>query len=125
MKGRLLGVALAFILPRIVGAEVMDKEPTLGWVWASAVFFGCVGFWAWRRGPWLGVVAAALSWAFVWAFAVELNDPSVGPAILREAGNGYVGQVYLSLGLCGVLHLLGIAAHLMKKKPGNRQGKLA
>ena len=125
MKGRLLGVALALIPPRIVGAEVMDKEPSLGWVWASAILFGCVGFWAWRRSLLLGVVAAAFSWAFVWAFAIELDDPSVGPAILREAGNGYLRQVYFSLGLCAVLHLLGIAAHLMKKKPGTRQEKLA
>ena len=115
-RKRLLGAALSLLLPSLTSAEVMDKEPTLTWLWTSAVIFGGLGFAAWRRGPWPGLIAAVFCWLFVWAFAIELDDPWVGPDIRKEAGSGYVTQAYLSLGLCAILHALGVFAHFWAKR---------
>jgi hypothetical protein len=39
----------------------------------------------------------------------ELTDPYVGPAILQEAGRGYVVQSYLAMALSIVATMAGIA----------------
>lgn len=46
--------------------------------------------------PRLGLLAALLGAFIAWETHTELSDPYVGPAILRELGEGYVQSGYLS-----------------------------
>jgi hypothetical protein len=44
----------------------------------------------------------------IFGHAMELNDPSVGPAIVREAGQSYVTQSYIVMALAVSLPFLGL-----------------
>lgn len=115
MTGAILGVGgsvTVLLVPSVAWAEVMDKEPTLGHLWGVALVFGLAGFFAWRRHFSLGVIATLIALPFVWAFHWELMDPYVGPAILQEAGRGYVVQAYGAMLVCALLHLLRFGACL-------------
>ena len=116
MKAVFLLAGPLLLLPSLAWAEVMDKEPTIESLWARALVFGVVGLLAWRRSPRWGLGALLLSLLFVWGFYFELTDPFVGPDILHEAGNGYVSGAYLSFWVCAVLHVLGAAAFLHRRK---------
>ena len=121
MKAALPETPLSLALLSVASAQASQNEPSFAWVWATAVFFGCVGFLAWRRSPWLGGVAAVFSWAFIWVSAIDLDNP----APLGEARTDYINHVYLIVGVCVVLHLLGIAAHLRKKQLAKTRESLA
>jgi hypothetical protein len=89
--------------------EVMDKEPTILGLWLGGVTLGFLAFLAarWRRWAALPFLAIALlSAAAVW---MELRDPFVGPAILREAGRSYPWHLAISTGIAAVLALAGMA----------------
>lgn len=68
----------------------MDKEPSLSVV-LGVITAGAIGaFLASRYRPWIvGVVLLVVGVFFAGQYA-ELLDPSVGPAIRREAGAFYV-----------------------------------
>ena len=102
-------IVILSLLPTLVWAEVMDKEPTALELWAVGILWGLAGLFAWRRHVVLGIVVTLLAFPLVWGFHWELTDSYVGPAIRREAGQGYVVQAYLSMGLCVGLHLVGVA----------------
>ena len=121
MKAALRGVALSLASASVASATVIEPESPLSWVLATAVFCGCLGIVAWHRSPWLGGVAAVMSWIFVWVSAIDLDSP----ARLPEASSDYIKQVYLILGLCALLHLLGVVAHIRKRNSERTQGKLA
>ena len=121
MKAALRGVALLLASASVASATVIEQESPLSWVLATAVFCGCLGIVAWNRSPWLGGVAAVVSWIFVWVSAIDLDSP----ARLPEASKEYIKQVYLILGLCALLHLLGVAAYIRKRHSARTQGKLA
>ena len=120
MKAALLATATLLLLPSVVAAEVMDKEPSIEGLWTRAIIFGVVGLLAWRRGLRWGIGATFLSLLFVWGFYTELTDPFVGPDILKEAGAGYVSGAYMSFWVCAFLHLAGIALSLHRRKATNR-----
>ena len=103
------------LFPCLASAEVMDKEPTLLSLWSSALLLGVVGFFAWRRHVTLGAIAGLAAAVLVWSFHLELTDPHVGPAILQEAGRGYVLQAYAAILVCAALHLAGIAAFVRQR----------
>jgi len=123
MKERLVGTGALLLLPSIVAAEVMDKEPSIEGLWMRAILFGVIGLLSWRRGPYWGLGAVLLSFLFVWGFNYELTDPFVGPDILDEAGSGYVSGAYTSFWLCAFLHLVGLASFFQRRSSKNRQRK--
>ena len=100
---------LLALLPAAAWAEVMDKEPTVLRLWTWALLLGALGFVAWRRHPALGAFAALVAAVLVWGFHFELADPHVGPAILQEAGPGYVVQAYAAMLVCAAFHLAGVS----------------
>jgi hypothetical protein len=58
----------------------------------------------------------ALWLAFVgWGQAMELNDPSVGPAIRQEAGEAYVTHSYARLIVGLLLCVVGIARYASRR----------
>lgn len=70
--------------------EVMDKEPSLV---VSLILYGGLGLAGYllsRRRWWWGLLSLPIIAFFAWSDIGELRDPSVGPAILREAGYTYV-----------------------------------
>ena len=72
------------------------------WVWAAGT--GAVAFLVWRWRWWLGAVFSLMAVFAIFGGYQEINDPFVGPAIIREAGEGYVTQYYLSSAIGCLLH---------------------
>jgi len=95
--------------PTMAVLEVMDKEPTLLAVWGAAVLLGLVGYTAARFRRWLVIPALAVIAFLAWAQLGELADPTVGPAIIQEAGRGYLIQSCAAVALAVILSVLGLA----------------
>jgi len=96
-KFRFVGL-LALILSSALAAnaEVMDKEPSTLFHWASALLGGIGTIAAWRWRWWGGALVTLFGLLWLYASHLEIQDPFVGPAIRAEAGGGYVTQFYLS-----------------------------
>jgi len=88
--------------------EVMDKEPSLRAIWGAATFLGLVGFAAARLRRWLVIPALALIAIMAWSQLGELADPTVGPAIIQDAGRGYLVQSCAAVALAVILSVLGL-----------------
>jgi hypothetical protein len=104
----LAGGVLALLLAAPAWAEVMDKEPTTREVWTAALAITPLALVVGRIHPLLGVL---LLWVPYNPLGIlsEIWDPHVGPAILREAGVGYIAQAYASGALVLLAYLLGVA----------------
>jgi hypothetical protein len=102
----LLGGVVAF--PDAAVAEVMDKEPTLVVTWAWALVGGALSLVGWRFRWWAGAALALLPAAYLAGLHFELADPYVGPAIVEEAGHGYVFWSYCAVAAFMVLNLAGL-----------------
>ncbi len=100
--GLLMGAFFALVVP--LHAEVMDKEPSTSDNWILAVVTGVLAFAAWRWRRWAGCVVFALFALAVLNVWSELHDPSVGPAIVQEAGSSYAANFYASAAIGLVLH---------------------
>jgi hypothetical protein len=87
--------------------EVMDKEWPIWFVLLLFVGLGLCGLLLSRKWPLAGVLMAILVLAGGFRQAMELSDPSVGPAIGNEAGLGYVILSYASITLGIVLPVVG------------------
>jgi hypothetical protein len=94
--------------------EVMDKEPSLPGIWIGAAVFGGVGFWSARRWVWPGLLFLAWEVLGLWGTHAELTDRFVGPAILQEAGRGYVMQSYVAAGLSIAATAAGLAWGILR-----------
>lgn len=93
-------------------AEVMDKEPTLGFLWSYFLAIGTVGLVLATVRCWLSFCVLPL-WALISLVHIsELCDPFVGPAILAEAGEGYFLQSYAAMSLGLLLPLAGVLLRL-------------
>jgi hypothetical protein len=88
--------------------ELIDKEPTLGTIWGAAVALGLLGFAATRFRRWLVIPALALIAIVAWSQLGALVDPSAAPAIIQEAGRGYLIQSCAAVALAVVLSVLGL-----------------
>jgi hypothetical protein len=88
--------------------EVMDKEWSLLTVWLIFLSLGVVGLFLTRLRRWLIVPALLVIAVAAYALVVEITDPQVGPAIVQEAGRGYVIQSYIAIGVATVLTLVGL-----------------
>lgn len=95
--------------------EVMDKEPTLLRVWLFSLFIGVGGFLLGRKHPISLFVILPFAFVSAWAHLLEIQDPFVGSAIVREAGYGYVMQSYAAISIAAVLPCLGALGWLRKK----------
>ena len=101
-------------------AEVMDKEPSL----TENIIWGVVGsalcFVAARYKPWLLLVVGPLPILYFVNLIGHLQDPFVGPAILREAGKLYIYSGY-GLGVSVLVSIIvGLWWPAVKTKPINR-----
>jgi hypothetical protein len=89
----------------VLWLEVMDKEPTLDYVWLRAGVIGCIGFllclWRWR---FVLPVFLIISFLCYVEFS-ELND--LYEDILREAGRDYIVRRYAANWIQLALPLLG------------------
>jgi hypothetical protein len=94
--------------PPVLLLEVMDKEPSIAALWVSAIVLGVAGLILarWRRLAGLAV-ALVLGLAFAGTF-LDLRDPFVGPAMLREAGRLYPLHLYASTALGIALIMAGM-----------------
>ena len=88
--------------------EVMDREPSLRVVWGAALLLGFIGLIATRVRRWLVLPALALVAIAAWHQVSEFLDPQVGPAIMREAGLGYLIQSCAAISVAVILSLLGL-----------------
>ena len=86
-------------------AEVADKEPSIGALWAWALGFTMAAILLELVRPHLGLLVVPFAAMRAWAGHAELSDPYVGLAITRELGPSYVNMSYLSfaLGVAGPL----------------------
>jgi len=91
-----------------VYAEVMDKEPTITAIWAWALLGGALSVLAWRWRWWFGAIVSMVVLSGTYGVYLEISDPFVGPAIRKEAGQGYIGQFYFSALLGCVLQLFAV-----------------
>src|SRR2546426_5934555 len=88
--------------------EVMDKEPALRMVWGAALLLGLVGFLAARFRRWLALPAlGVIGFLAYWQFS-ELADSAVGPAIIQEAGRGYLIQSCAAVAVAVLISVLGL-----------------
>ena len=83
-------VYIFLLIPGVVQAEVMDKEPSLFSVWLWAVVCATGLFFIARFRPSFLLVAVPLLSFFFYVQLSEVTDPSVGPGMLREAGYIYI-----------------------------------
>src|SRR2546430_13367385 len=88
--------------------EVMDKEPALRTVWGAALLLGLVGFLAarfrrWLVLPTLGVIGVLAYWQLS-----ELADAAVRPAIIQEAGRGYLIPSCPPVAVAGLVSVVGV-----------------
>lgn len=91
-----VGVAVWIFATAPLCAEVMDKEPTVVANWMWALLTGGLAIVAWRWRLWLGACISVLALAGIYSMHQEIIDPSVGPAIRVEAGQGNITQFYWS-----------------------------
>lgn len=87
------------LVPSAAAAEVMDKEMPLAelWIWSVAgIVCSAMVANTNRRVAMVGTIGSLLALLLLLAGIGEVRDPSVGPAILEEAGRGYVLSAYLS-----------------------------
>jgi hypothetical protein len=105
IKPVVVGIALWFLVVVSLAAEVMDKEPSVTANWMWAVVSGALAVLAWRWRWWLGALLSCLALAGIYFMYQEIDDPSIGPTIRREAGQGYITQFYLSAAVGCLLHV--------------------
>ncbi len=89
-------------------AEVVDKEPTLAWLWTVAVILSVASFGLCRWRRWASFIALAATAIWITILLPELRDPFIGPAIPQELGRSYVIQTYVTAFLPLVFIFLGL-----------------
>jgi len=88
-------IIIVSFFPLSAHAEVMDKEPSLLFVFLCGAFGSVAILITARYKSILLILVAPLPLLYFYALLVEINDPFVGPAILKEAGTFYVNSAYV------------------------------
>jgi hypothetical protein len=102
----------------IIFLEVMDKEPTLSWVWQRTGIIGGIGFllcfwlcfWRWRFALPVFLIISFLCYV---EFS-EIND--LYEDILREAGRDYIVRRYAANWIQLALPLLGASLGYLRTR---------
>lgn len=100
------------VIPATAFAEVMDKEPTIEQIWMRAALFAGIGFLLCRLFGWLWPLTMLYSSALV----ESVTDDHVGPAILSEAGLGYVIQAWAAFALASIIQAIGAWLYFRARK---------
>lgn len=95
--------------------EVMDKEPSLSFIWGYFLIVGIGGFFLIRKHPSFLLLILPLVLFIAVGMIEEINDPYVGPAIIQEAGKGYVTQSYFAITIGTVIPFFGVLAWYLKR----------
>lgn len=103
-----------FYLPHAY-AEVIDKVPTLPFIWGIAITSGVVCLMATYFRRWL-LILIALPGVWFFNLFLEIYSPDVGPALLIEAGRSYIVQVYLAAFAVIALGALGWILNSRKRR---------
>src|SRR2546426_11784178 len=88
--------------------EVMDEVRPPRSVWGAALLPGVGGFAAARFRRWVPLPALAVIAFLAYSQLSELADPVVGPAIIQEAGRGYLIHSCAAVALAVLLSVLGL-----------------
>jgi hypothetical protein len=120
MKRGILAVfiAMAWTLPAY--AEVMDKEPSVPMIWGAATVCSALGFIAARFKPVLVVGTGVLAVLLLGGVVAEINDKTIGQAIIKEAGKSYPIQAYAAIAVVILAHVTGLALRQYQKYKANR-----
>jgi hypothetical protein len=95
--------------------EVMDKEASLEGLWLTSLVLGIGGFLLARyRYRWL-LLVVPIALFFAYDQISEIRDPSVGPHIVREAGQAYVTHSYVAVTVAFALPLVGAIIWRMRR----------
>ncbi len=112
-------IAVAWTLPAY--AEVMDKEPSVPMIWGAATVCSVLGFIAATFKPALAVVTGMFAVLYLGGVIGEINDQTIGKAIIKEAGNSYPIHAYVAVAVVIMAHATGLALRKFQKNKANRQ----
>jgi len=104
--------------------EVMDKELSLPFIWGYFGVIACVGFLLVRKHPAFILLLIPLWLLVAPVHYSELNDPFVGPDIVREAGNSYVMHSYFAMTISILLPVVGAYAWVRRRISPNADGNI-
>ena len=122
---RYIFVIVPFGGPSIAWAEVMDKEPSLAFLWSIATASAIVAVVAGRISPWFALLSVPLPLVYGLAVLFEFIDPYVGLAIAREGGVSYIVGVLGAALLVIAGHLVGGVLWWRKRPTGRSSGRAA
>jgi hypothetical protein len=91
---------------QIIFAEVLDKEPSLSWVWLVYGTVALVGFWSCRKSRWWLALFLPVSVIMGFAATDDLWDRWVGPAVWLESRSLYI-QWHVAMALAIAAPVLG------------------
>lgn len=96
-------------------AEVIDKVPTLPFIWAVATSSGAICLVAAFFRRWLLILVVPPG---IWFFNLflEIHSADVGPALLAEAGPDYIAHSYLAAFIVIALGALGWILNTRKRR---------
>ncbi|PLY05112.1 MAG: hypothetical protein C0625_13845 [Arcobacter sp.] len=97
-----------FIFVSLLHAEVMDKEPSLVQNFVWGIGGSILVILSARYKPRLLIVSLPVTIFYFYLLFGEINDPYVGPAILKEAGTFYINSVYYLCALLFISPFIGI-----------------
>ena len=112
---RALIVAISIFYLPCAFAEVSDKVPTLPLIWGVAIASGLICLMATYFRRWLLILVVFPAVWFLGLF-LEIHSPDVGPAILVEAGRGYIIHAYLAALSVIALGVLGWILNAQKHR---------
>lgn len=113
--GSIVAFAAVFIASPAM-AEVADKEPTLGAVWACTLALNLTALLLGFVRPWLALVVVPFGAVFAFTLCSELLDPYVGPAVVAELGKPYVWSGYASAALSLFGPLAVVLAWIIRRR---------
>lgn len=118
MRHRVVAAVATLLISSPAYAEVADKEPTLGAMWAWAVGLNIVALVLEKARPNFGLLVLPLSAFIAWGAHLELSDQFVGPAILNELGARYVWSSYASaaVGFVGPMLIVLFCGALRRRR---------
>ena len=103
-----------FYLPSAY-AEVIDKLPTLQFIWGVAMASGVICLVAAFVQRWL-LILVALPGIWFFNLFLEIHSADVGPALLAEAGPDYIVHSYLAAFAVIALGVLGWVLNTQKRR---------